>query len=496
MAKTQKEISTHSLIVLLKSFNEEEILGLSEYLNSAYYNTNKKLIFLFDAITHYYPDFNNKKFDKNYLWNALNTGRNISHNELRTYLSLLQNLIFNFLKIKNFEDDSFVGEIILLKELSTKNQIELFEKRSKKMSVAGSLKKEGNNVYKEKYLLETLCMNFINKNFTILKPSHLKSEISIVNECSINLTNYYITYLLQIYIKSYNTTKKFEDAEHNKLIENLMNLLNLDSLIKIYKENNIDCFILELYKKLIFMFKENGNIDNYYDYKEFIEKNLNRIDKAEMHFHFFNLISYCLHFKYSIEDSKLRNELFDLYQKFLKYEIFTDEESVYFNIDLFRNILMNALALKKIDWAENFIDNYIKYVNPKFQLNLHNYSYAVLYNKKANYGKSLEFALKVELETFIYKHDLNLLKLRNFYGMGEFEGLLDLIHSHKELLRADKLLPKDFYHRYMRFLFYLEKLVLNENSKTKLEFNLHKLEKEKFPYKTWLIEKYKEKLKL
>ncbi|HEX2787844.1 MAG TPA: hypothetical protein VHP32_08060 [Ignavibacteria bacterium] len=497
MPKTKKPILKHPVILLLKSFSEEEILGLKEFLHSVYYNTNKKIVFLYESLIFFYPEFNDRNLTHEYLWDSINTKKNISYDELRVYLSKLQTLTLEFLKVNYFAKNNFEGELGLLKELSERHQVELFQKKINKTKSWPELELEGNDCYRKKYLISTEKLNFLTNNFQILKNKEIKYGIEAINEVSVNLCNFYITDLICEFIQSYNFLKNYQNDYSDSLVNDLIKSLNLDNLMNIYAKHSKDYFILLVYKKLLELINDD-DIKRYYDYKKIVEENFDKMSKDELYFHFSNMISYCIHEKFKASNqnqSKFQIELFELYEKYLTHKMFIISETIYIDFNIFRNILMNALTLKKLSWAENFVDTYVNYLNPKYQVNLLNYSKAIISNRRANYDESLNYASKVDIDNFIFKHDLNFLKLKNYYSTGDFDGIIHLIHSHRELLRVDKLLTKDFYIKYNKFLFYAEKLILNHDSKKKLEFNLHKLQTENVSYANWLIEKYTKRLK-
>ena len=54
------------------------------------------------------------------------------------------------------------------------------------------------------------------------------------------------------------------------------------------------------------------------------------------------------------------------------------EMNTYLTMDLFRNVLINCIAVKELAYMEEFISNYSNKLLPKDITNVENYSFALL----------------------------------------------------------------------------------------------------------------------
>ena len=120
---------------------------------------------------------------------------------------------------------------------------------------------------------------------------------------------------------------------------------------------------------------------------------------------------------------------------------------------------------------------------------------ALLNFEMRDYGKALEFLVKVRTEDFSYRLDIKLLQLKIYYEMNETESLLSLIDSYRHLLGKAKQLSDMFKNFHMNFIRYSEKLIrIRERGETdELENLKQEVLGPNVPTgKPWLLEKIEE----
>jgi hypothetical protein len=188
-------------------------------------------------------------------------------------------------------------------------------------------------------------------------------------------------------------------------------------------------------------------------------------------------------------------ELFDFYNYILKKEYFKDFKSEYLSYKLFRDILLLALRLKKYDWVQNFVRSYNIKLHPNCRKNMLNYGFAFYYHAKGDFTNSLNYLNKINFDYFIYKYDVRKLKLKIFYELNYLEECLYLIHSSREFLRKDVLLPQERKNSIKLFFYYTEKLIFYKMEKPGYDIGFIKekiLLEKNISNKDWLLEKIKE----
>lgn len=158
----------------------------------------------------------------------------------------------------------------------------------------------------------------------------------------------------------------------------------------------------------------------------------------------------------------------------------------------FKNILLSAISLNKLNWAEKFTNEYIEKVQPEFRESMLFYSIALLHFEKKEFQKSLENLAKVKYEYFTLKMDVKSWMLKIYYELGYYEPAFSLMDSFKHFLLNNKSLSEHFKERNLNFLKCAGDLIklksgFNKSDIAEIENDL-KI-KSNIVHKDWLLQK-------
>ena len=92
-----------NLISILEKFDAKEIKEFSEFIRSPFFNKNFNVIRLYEYIKKQYPDFNEDKLDKMYVYKRLFNKGPYNDGFMRTTMFNLGKLAEEYLKYKNFK---------------------------------------------------------------------------------------------------------------------------------------------------------------------------------------------------------------------------------------------------------------------------------------------------------------------------------------------------------------------------------------------------------
>lgn len=219
-------------------------------------------------------------------------------------------------------------------------------------------------------------------------------------------------------------------------------------------------------------------------------------NKDELNKLYLILIGYCTFKKnYDGENPLYKKELVELYKTFLTEEYYITYTSRYLTPDRYRATLMLALELDDFAWAETLMKKYTVKLQPKDIENMSFLSKAMYLYATGKPEQSLENASRIKLENFIYKYDIKNLQLKIYADTEQHESLYHLVHTYRECLDNDTLLPKEGKQFYKTFIYYLEQLIYYRDGKTKIDigFLLNKIQKgSDFYHKQWLVLKYEQ----
>jgi hypothetical protein len=491
----EKGMLGHKIIGLLKSFTWEEILKFDDFLSSPYYNKNKKLLILYRELVKFYPDFESDEFNKESIYRNVYKTERYNDSTFRNLAARLLKLAQTFILTEYHNEDKVNSMIHLTSALFNRDQNELFQLTSKRISLTLDQTKEIDfNYLFNKFQHERNQYNFNIVNDKLIQKKKIYPPIEKLTNSSTYLTIYFITEIICQYLNYIVYSEKFNSPTHNYL-RAILDSLNMDEIYREIRGKN-DCdFILNIYINLYKMFSEPGQHANFFKYKALIDENSRSLSGDEIAFHYSKLISYCiLQRERTYEDVDYNTELFELYESSLKNKYYKSAKYPYLSPALYRDILLFGLNLKKFDWVKDFIDKFSSEVHPNEIKSIYNFGRAFYNFELGNFSDSLDFVNKISIDHFIYKYDLKNLRLRIFYELDYTEEALYITHSYKEFLRNNDLLSDGRKKRYRNFIKYYEKLVFIKTGNNK-DVDFFKYEISNNPelqYKDWFLKKIDE----
>jgi len=105
---------------------------------------------------------------------------------------------------------------------------------------------------------------------------------------------------------------------------------------------------------------------------------------------------------------------------------------VQFSRYTFRNIVITALVVGDLEWAEQFIEDYQAYLPYRHRESMVSYSRALIAFQQHNYGLALELLQKSEYRGLVFNLSAKALQIKIYYETGEY----DLLESHLAAMRA------------------------------------------------------------
>lgn len=184
-------------------------------------------------------------------------------------------------------------------------------------------------------------------------------------------------------------------------------------------------------------FKNTNDDKYYYEYKSMIQEHWKTFTNGAKYILYINLSTFCA---FKIEKGKLdfRRELFSLYDRMLKEDFYVFAENGYFDLNLWRQILLSAVLLKKYDWSHKFIERYSGALSPETKNDTVNLSYSRLLIAEGHYEQALEYISNINSDYSIFKTDVRNLMLQIYYEMNYTEQLLSLMDSYKHFLSSNQ----------------------------------------------------------
>lgn len=470
----------HGIISLLKTFSAEELRMFEDYIDSPYFNKRRSLGKLYRQLIKYYPGFNSDKLTKENLYACLFPGKIYNDSSFRVIISLLNEQVINFIKLRYFENDRMENELTKVKSLARRNYLKSLDKLIKK-SLA-SLKK-GNPMAEEYF--------YYNDNFLSLFTYYFEMKFSGMNDKNLkdfqfensarNFTAYFYIRTLKTYIVILNLSILYRKEFDTSLLEKNFNSID-KSLLKRYA-------VIEIYYYLVLLLREEKSEIIYRRVKVLLYKNINKLNRQDTAEILINLGNYASR-KISSGYEHFKEEKFELLKKEIEHMTFNING--YMTFVYFKTVVSMALIMNDFGFAKNFIDNYSKYISEYDRDNAFQYGSAMYEFSKKNYETALGHLGKINFSDLYSKLDLKVFQIVIFYEMNYDEALYSAMEAFRHFLRNNKLITKNKYPFYSNFHHALKKLIRIKKNKDPFEKeHLIKnfLSKNMFINKAWIIEK-------
>ncbi len=459
------------------------------------------LIKLFKVLKRYYPEFTDRSFIKENIYKHIY--KNVKYNDstFRNLMSDLLKLALQFLKQEGFEKKDSESSFFLTEELFKRGEHNLFNSQMK----LTEKNLESRNITDDEYFYSKYKIEkgkfFLN---LLVEKTIKKSTVTSESEKYINGIVHFICFfvkesltlntILLNYSNSYNINKNIG------VISNFLELFDFEKITDFITENsNLKVPIIEIYFNSLKTFVDLENEKNYFDFKNSLISHSKQLGLNENYFLYSSLIDYCVTKKTKGLDSSfdLDREIFELHSILWRKEYFKSTENSYIPIDLYRNVLINCIAVKELKVMEEFIHKYSRKVVPNQISNVENYSYALLNFEKGAYHKALNSLNRVKFDQSVYKVDIKILQLKINYELEYYESAISIIDTYKHFLNNNQLISESRKSLLNNFLAFTLKLIQYNTGSRKI--NLSYLEsrigKSKNIYdREWLLEKIRKKI--
>jgi hypothetical protein len=206
------------------------------------------------------------------------------------------------------------------------------------------------------------------------------------------------------------------------------------------------------------------------------------------------IVDSALHYctgKFNRGHSEFYQEYFDLIVFALEKDIFSGNSE--FAPWRYNNIVGVALRLDKLDWAEQFVENFKHQLPPDSRDNTYTFNLARVYRFQQQYSKVLDLLKNVDYEDIGYSLISKMMLTITYYELNEFDALNAYIDSFQIFLkRKEKKIPAQRRNAYLNLLRYVRQLIrLVSGDKVAQEKLRLAIEKDKSltANHEWLLEK-------
>ena len=211
--------------------------------------------------------------------------------------------------------------------------------------------------------------------------AQILDRLEMIQEISAERSGYLLCSFMQHLTQDLYNIHFFEKTYNFKCASNIPLLtikqMNFSKLIVDLKNNRFEyVWILEFYYYKIMCLLENDNELYFNNFRRVFVENYKKFVFSEKYNAISTLTNYCLE-KISAGKLKYRVILFEINKFRLNENLFITTKV--FRRTLYLQILNTALSIEKIEWANNFVNEYTKYLNKDMQASVKSLAMANIY---------------------------------------------------------------------------------------------------------------------
>ena len=468
---------------VLQNFNKLEQNRLRKFLKSPYFNSDEKIVELYDLVVKFMNGKSKKDLPKETIWKKLTNKTHYDDVRFRKYCSDLLKKVESFLAYEHVENDKITKTYLTLDAIRSRKIEHLYNsyiRTSKSLSEVNS--DESANSHLNKYLVEKTLYEI---NSSELKRLD-KSNIELISQ---SLDRFYFSEKLRFYSSAIFQTNFIKDGYRIDFIDELIPSLAKSDLLEVPS--------ISIYYYCYLTVIEKEEEGHYFKLKELLFSNSSNFPKNEALSLYYFAANYCIG-RNNRGDYRFADELFLLYNEMVDKEIILSDTNEISPWD-FKNIVQIGVFLKKYTWTEDFINEYGKMLPEQYRENSLRFNLGQLYFWQKKYEKVLEQLRDLEYEDLLASLNAKTITTMTYFEKDEYDLLDFYIESFRVYLgrkRKSKELNEERQKRYLRFLNLVKKLTKiipgDKKAVEKIEMDLLKEKQKGLVGAKWLSEKIEE----
>ena len=459
----------------LRALSEAEFKEFGKFVSSPYFNNRDEIIRFYNTLKKYYPGFDSENFTKENLFLKVYKTKKYSDVLMRKLISLMINLVLEYLRISHNKHSVLENDVKLLEILRVRKMLNLYTRKQKK--VVESIKNTPHDLslYELQYKADSSLngVSLINNEKEMLRVFQKEHD---------DFVSYFLGFVLIQYIRLTEWSKIYNMNFDLKLFDEVTGYLS--------KNKHEDFPLIKLYYNMLMLLKTGEQ--KYFD--ELSSESLKYRAKIAS-IHSYNIALVLIQFCYQ----KILNgfteysvKQFDLTKSIIENNLMPQG---YIDPYFFTNTVRNASFLKETDWVQDFIKKHKDMLNPENRNEILNYSYAMLEFNRKDFHASLKYLSSINIEQANMKYDMKNILVLNYYELGYTEELISHVDSYKHFLSRDDKRTEPFKEKNKYFLKCVLNLVKLKDNGITSELEIFKKEIENaeyFNHKEWILEKTNE----
>lgn len=414
-------ISSKAIEVLL-TFSPDELKEFGQFIRSPYFNSNKNLIKLFDAV----KGSLGKDVTEEFLYEKIFPDKNYNYGIFKNLLSEMYVKVCDFLAISRVRMMKGDRNTYLIKELVDRK---LVKHADKWISITKDFFKEKN------MSIEDLHTDFLMEEYSSFS-NYARDQRWLQNlsrkEDALLMSKKFAVYFLARFISQYLfITHPIFKLKREINLRPMQDII--DDTYKFLTENLEEkAPVVEILYHIVKMNSEPENSKWYFKLKEVFFENKEYVSSQVARNGYIYLSNYCQD-RFEEGDDKFLYEQFNIERDYFRSDL--PMRSIGgINPDTFEKIVENALAVGEIDYAEDFIEKYNKALPETARNTSFHFSKAYLEFYKRNYEEAISLLAKMDGGFVLTLLTAKELQLMIYYELGEWNRFYTQAQSLKAFI--------------------------------------------------------------
>lgn len=425
---------------LYQNFNPKERKQFVLYVHSVFFNQNKNLQRLVDAIEQCIKT--KKGVDKREVYTQCFPQEDYNELKYNNLISDLLYLLYDFLAQSRYTREKVLQKQLLIRTMLDQEWLEpCIMQLERYTQLQDAQIWQDSNYWYAAYQLQDLQDQHLMSQEKRTYTPHLQSR-------SDALDRFYQLEKIKI---------ACDMASRSTAVKADYQCAFIDDIIQWYHEHpqeltNFPAF--QLYLAAYTMFTHKGD-EAYLQLKNLLQIHLKLIPQQELRL----LYTYVLNFAVL----RINSGETQYYQEILLlYKLLLNEAIIFKNGTLtqwtFTNIITAGIRTRDYEWTERFIEDYQYYLAPDLRQNVYTYNLVSLYFEKKDYHSALRMLHNVEFTDAFYHLAAKLIQLKTYYLLAENEALLALINATRRFVQRNRQLSDYQKKSSLNFLHILQRL--------------------------------------
>lgn len=428
-------------IDILRTLSKAEFNRFEKFVESPYFNTNNSIIRLVNELINFHPDYNSDEITEEYLYKKIYGKDKFSYSLMRNLMSEMLHLSESYLLNNRLNNDILKNPaniIDLLDELQKRDIKNLFRLRLKNAEKILSKEKFDSIHYKNNVQIINFILDDEYNRVTFknnLKDIFFKKAV------------FELCYMANSLYRNANSIH-YISIENNVSADEsyffiFLKCIDIKKFLKeLAKLRNSDSLVVEIYFKLILLILYPENLNNYYDVKSIVFKNINKFSNKEK-YSLLNVLRNFVLYEYARGVKDLEPEQKAINIKMLDSIDFRKDKMESILGIIFLGILHDAVTNNNLKFAEEFINKYSGQLRKEIRKDIFGYASASIMFAKKKYEESLEILSHVKPPNKVYFIHIKHLYMKLYFELGYYDEGLSIIDSYRHYLDNNKVLNQD-----------------------------------------------------